>query len=162
MHRLFISLVVGILALLTFVACQKSTPTPASAEAMIFGSYYSECLGERCIEMYRLDPKKQALDEDALDKYPSFTAPYDGNYQARSHADYQRTLPLCQQVPAQLLAVTNGVIGQPDAGDWGGYYVEVNENGTRRFWLIDTQKSHIPPYLHAFTDSLRMHIQALK
>jgi len=155
-------LVAGPLALPAITACHKNDAPPLSDDTLIFGSFYGECAGEGCIEMYRLDPAQQTLAEDTVDKYPSFTEPYRGSYVPRSQASYQRAFPLRQQVPAQLLNTTANVIGQPDAGDWGGYYVETSHNGIRRFWLIDTKKSNLPTYLHAFTDSLRVHIQALK
>jgi hypothetical protein len=163
MRKLLILAATGLLAAFsTLTACQQADVSPLSANTFTFGSFYGECAGESCIEIFRLDLTQQTLEEDVADTYPSFTAPYQGRYVPRSQAAYQRALPLRPLLPTQLLDNPATVIGQPDAGDWGGYYVEVTQNGTRRFWLIDTQKANIPPYLHAFTDSLRTHIQALK
>lgn len=155
-------LVAGLLAWPALTACHKSEASPKSPDTLIFGSFAGECVGESCIEIFKLDPAHQTLAEDTNDKYPSFTEPYKGAYVPRSQASYQRTLPLRRQVPTQLLNTMANVIGQPDAGDWGGYYVEVEHNGIRRFWLIDTKKENIPAYLHAFTDSLGVHIRALQ
>ncbi|SFQ69041.1 hypothetical protein [Hymenobacter arizonensis] len=163
MSRLLTPLAILLLAIIsTLTACQKETATPALDNTLVFGSFYGECYGPNCIRIFRLDLAKQTLAEDINDRYPSAAAPYKGQYLARSAANFRRVHGLMQQVPPQLLLERANVIGQPDAGDWGGYYVEVRQAGTRHFWLIDTQKSNIPSYLHAFTDSLRTNIQALR
>lgn len=40
-----------------------------------------------------------------------------------------------------LLKEKKTVIGQPDAGDWGGIYVEYNANGLRKLWLLDKKRA---------------------
>ncbi|TGE22150.1 hypothetical protein E5K00_18045 [Hymenobacter aquaticus] len=102
------------------------------------------------------------LQEDTQDTYPSSSAPYSGTFVARSPADYTLVKDLIQQVPADLLREKSTVIGSPDAGDWGGYYVEVTQAGQRRFWLIDTQKRNLPAYLHAFVDTLEVRLDKLQ
>ncbi|MBF9141970.1 hypothetical protein [Hymenobacter properus] len=162
MFRLLTPLAAPLLGLALLTACHKENATPAAGNTLVFGSYYGECGGPNCIRIFRLDLAQQALAEDVADKYPSSSAPYQGQYVARSAANFRRVQGLLQQVPAQLLAERSTVIGQPDAGDWGGYYVEVRQAGIRRFWLIDTQKRNLPTYLHAFTDSLQANIRALR
>ncbi len=53
------------------------------------------------------------------------------------------------------------MIGQPDAGDWGGIYVEYKFNSVRKFWLIDQKKSNIPAYLHEFVDKTNKKIELI-
>jgi hypothetical protein len=75
---------------------------------------------------------------------------------------YQRVKDLPARIPAQLYQESNRVIGQPDAGDWGGYYLEVSQNGKSQFWLIDKPKANLPDYLHAFVDELEASVEQLK
>ncbi|TGD79076.1 hypothetical protein [Hymenobacter wooponensis] len=142
--------------------CSDENPkVEPSPEELIFGQFYGECSGERCIEIYKLDAQKQELSEDVKDIYPTVNTPYVGEYVALSTSFYRHAEDLGQSVPAQLLREPNGAIGQPDAGDWGGYYLEVNKNGKRGFWLIDTQKRNLPAYLHPLVDTLRSRIDKL-
>lgn len=60
--------------------------------------------------------------------------------------------------PNDLLDITEKVIGQPDAGDWGGLYIEYSRNEIRQFWLIDRNKSNVPSYLHGFIDKVNERI----
>ncbi|PJJ54975.1 hypothetical protein [Hymenobacter chitinivorans] len=146
-------------------ACDKEQ-VESSAEfdqtPILFGSFYGECQGESCIEIYKLDTQAQTLQEDTKDAYPRSDAPYDGTFAARSLAEYTLVKDLVSQIPAELLREKGPVIGSPDAGDWGGYYVEVQQAGQRRFWLIDTQKRNLPVYLHAFTDTLKVRLSKLR
>jgi hypothetical protein len=148
---------------LTLCSCDKdkNPVSPDSSNELIFGQFYGECFGERCIDIYKLDGRSKELLEDTRDAYPSASEPYDGDYAAVDASFYPYAEDLAQYIPEQLLRQANGPVGQPDAGDWGGYYLEVSENGKRRFWLIDTQKSNLPTYLHPLADTLRARIDRL-
>jgi hypothetical protein len=162
MFRFPTSLAAALLGIGMLTACGKENATPTAGNTLVFGSFYGECIGPDCIQIFHLNLSNQTLAEDINDLYPSPTATYNGQFVARSTANFQRVQGLLQQVPRRLLSERAHVIGQPDAGDWGGYYVEVQHAGVRRFWLIDTQKENIPTYLHAFTDSLKANIRALR
>ena len=58
------------------------------------------------------------------------------------------------KIPGELLSQKERVIGMPDAGDWGGYYVEVSINGERQFWLIDKNQYYLPESLKPFASEL--------
>ncbi|UPL48267.1 hypothetical protein [Hymenobacter sublimis] len=141
------------------MACAKENAAPST---LVFGHFYGECSGERCIEIYQLNTRARTLAEDTQDQYPSATTPYQGQFVARPTTDYTQVSDLPNLIPTQLLAESGHVIGQPDAGDWGGYYLELNDQGTRRFWLIDTQKRNIPAYLHPLVDTLQSRIARLQ
>jgi hypothetical protein len=64
--------------------------------------------------------------------------------------------------PQDLLNESDTVIGMPDAGDWGGFYIEYNFNGTRRFWILDKMKTNVPGKYHAFIDKLNEKIDLLQ
>jgi hypothetical protein len=158
-----------VLAATGLSGCEKDdafcgfTPTTeqSSAGTLTFGWFHGFCAGERCMEIYQLDPSRKMLLEDINDSYPRRDVPYTGNFIARSQADYQKVQDLPQLVPAQLLLETSPVIGQPDVTDGGGYYVELNQNGQRRFWLIDAMRPGQPAYLQAFADTLHARISRL-
>jgi hypothetical protein len=155
------TLLAALLALTALAGCQKEAAAP-TPDYLVFGWYHGECQGEACIDIFRLDKAAAQLSEDTTDRYPSATAPYDGQYARKTPAQYQLVQTLPQLVPAQLLTQPVGIIGQPDFADGGGYYVEINDRGRRRFWLIDRRKDNIPTYLHAFADELSTRIQALQ
>ena len=77
---------VSLLLLLLFMAqsCKKDTE-PASLMScsesyILFGHFYGECLGEECIEIFRICENK--LFEDSNDQYPSAQGEgYNGNFQ---------------------------------------------------------------------------------
>lgn len=147
--------------LCTSSCSEDNVSAEPTADELIFGQFYGECSGERCIEIYKFDAHKQELAEDVKDLYLTPNAPYDGEYILLPTNFFRHAEDLSQYVPAQLLREPNGAIGQPDAGDWGGYYLEVNKNGKRSFWLIDTQKRNLPAYLHPLVDTLRTRIDKL-
>ena len=72
------------------------------------------------------------------------------------------TKDLTKYFPTDLLNETEKVIGQPDAGDWGGLYVEYNLNGIRKFWLLDQKKSNVPTKYHNFHDKINEKIGQLQ
>ncbi|MCR5888785.1 hypothetical protein LRS06_13605 [Hymenobacter sp. J193] len=137
------SIVLTVLSTLGLFSCAKDNPEKALTlenSTVLFGSYYGECSGEECIEIYKLDTAAQSLAEDTKDEYPTSASPYAGAYTARTTAEFDAVKDLVQQIPLTLLAKEDVVIGQPDAGDWGGYYLEVQNGEQRRYWLIDTKK----------------------
>ncbi len=149
-----------IVTLFILSSCKKEGVKLASSDYIVFGQFYGECLGEQCIEIYRLE--KDQLLEDTKDQYPSQDNFYTGGYVQLSSQKFDFVKDLPNFFPNDLLIESNRVIGMPDAGDWGGFYVEYNYNGIRQFWLIDKMKSNVPTKYHAFIDKLNEKIDALK
>ncbi|RMG88563.1 MAG: hypothetical protein D6714_00495 [Bacteroidetes bacterium] len=145
-------------ALFLLHSCQKdeSVPVAGDVEYVIFGHFYGECVGEACIEIFKIE--NGVLYEDTKDNYPSFSDPYVGEYVALDDAKYQQVKDLPSKIPAELFNETQTVIGQPDAGDWGGYYFEVKEEGVVYHYLIDKATSNLPDYLKPFADVLEEYI----
>ncbi len=125
---------------------------------LLFGNYYGMCAGEDCVEIFKIE--NGVLSEDSNDNYPS-DSPYSGNYAVLPSAKYDLVKDLSNYIPAQLFNENDGYIGTPDAYDQGGYVLELKENGTHRYWRIDTDTSNTPDYLHAFTDTLRNYIDKI-
>jgi len=61
-------LLVFLLSLL-FISCHKDDIKPKSKDYLVFGRFYGECAGEKCVEIYKLD--QDQLQEDTKDIYPS-------------------------------------------------------------------------------------------
>lgn len=118
-----------------------------------FGKFYGECIGDGCIAIYKIEDHK--LYEDTLDQYPGNLNPYEGDYVALHDSLYQMVANLPATFPAALLDETSTVLGMPDAGDWGGYYVAVKHNNQIRFWLIDTMEDNLPAYLIPFKNAIQ-------
>lgn len=118
---------------LLFSSCQKDdTSTNTRSKDLVFDSFYNECLGERCVEIYKLESSNQKVSEDTQATYPSQNSLYDGKHTAFPATFYSLVQDLPDLIPSQLFLEGNGVIGSPDALDQGGFYLETTQNGTRR------------------------------
>ena len=150
------------LCILTFAisSCKKDTVVLSSCDYLIFGHYYGECFGEECIEIFRLE--KNQLLEDTLDVYPISTSFYNGNYILLPQQKFDTAKDLINYFPGDLLTEPNTVIGQPDAGDWGGLYIEYNIDGIRKFWLLDQMKSNVPSKYHNFINKVNEKITLIQ
>ncbi len=130
-----------------------------AGDAIIFGHFYGECLGEGCIEIYQLT--ETVLSEDILDQYPRSDQPYEGNFVMLSEKQFSTAVGLRDRIPGKLLLNGETVIGSPDAGDWGGIYFEIKVGSERRFWLIDQIDDHIPDYLVPFKNEINEVIKSI-
>ncbi|MDO9154472.1 MAG: hypothetical protein Q7U47_12360 [Paludibacter sp.] len=153
------SIILIVVALL-FGSCNSETIKLSENDYLVFGHFYGECMGEGCVEIFRLE--KDCLLEDTNDTYPSSVNFYNAKYINRSISDFEKTKDLLSYFPDDLVKENNTVIGQPDAGDWGGIYVEYNYNGVHKFWLIDKMKNNVPAKYHEFIDKITVKIQQLQ
>jgi len=146
-----ISFVILLLAII-IISCKRDHDQVPNSDYLIFGHFYGECGGENCIEIFKLGSDN--LYEDTKDQYPNANSFYDGSYVKLSDEKFNMTKDLMDFFPYDLLNETNTVIGQPDAGDWGGLYIEYKFNGTRKFWLLDLMKTNVPSKYHNFIDKV--------
>jgi hypothetical protein len=124
-------------------------------EYMVFGHFYGECGGEGCVEIFKLT--EVALFEDSTDVYPGSLLPYAGVYNLLPDAKFQLVIDLMDSFPEALYAESNNVIGMPDAGDWGGIYIEMkftNEEALSGFWLLDQHEGNMPEVYNLFVDEI--------
>jgi hypothetical protein len=140
---------------LLLISCNKNE----NSDYLIFGHFYGECGGEGCVEIFKLEDNQ--LFEDTKDLYPNSNDYYDGKYKSLSQEQFNSVNDLIDYFPNDLFNESNNVIGQPDAGDWGGLYIECNYNGKRKFWLIDQMKSNVPTKYHNFIDTLNAKIEKI-
>ena len=129
------------------MACDKSdSARPNDLEYIGFGTFYGYCIGETCIELFRLEADK--LWENISDPYPQSGQPVTGEYVELSAAQFERVKDLISPPSAALLAVSDSVIGMPDYTDGGGVYLEYKSGTTHRFWLIDNWLMNVPEAHH--------------
>jgi hypothetical protein len=142
-------------------SCKKGSNSELlKPDYLIFGHFYGECTGERCIEIFKLEQDK--LFEDNRDQYPGSNDFYSGKFVQLSQQEFTITNDLINYFPRDLLDEKGAVIGQPDAGDWGGLYIEYKFLGVRKFWLLDQMKSNVPLKYHNFIDKVNEKIAQLK
>lgn len=146
------------LPLLLLIGCDQATEF--NNEYVTFGHFYGFCMGEGCIEIYRLT--HESVSEDTNDTYPRSDAPYEGNFQKLNDALFEAVHQNLVEIPSELLSTPSGVIGIPDAADGGGIYFEVIVKGERKFWLLDKNRQYLPEYLHPFVDRVEAAIEVLR
>ena len=143
--------------------CKEDDNHPANNnEFIVFGHFYGECAGEGCIEMYKIEGGK--LFEDTLDQYPGTHQVYMGEWIELPIATYNLVKGLRDEVPPALLAEEERVIGQPDAADGGGIYVQVmiaSQSLTEGFWLLDKNENNLNAVYNDFVDKIETRIQLI-
>lgn len=131
-------------------------------EYLVFGHFYGECGGEGCVETFKIE--YEHLFEDTLDQYPDVTNATERSYITLPEAKYDLVKDLVDQFPDELYAEADHVIGQPDAGDWGGIYVEIrhtNDPARSGFWLLDQMESNMPQVYNVFVDKINEKISLI-
>lgn len=148
----FLSLLAVFSLILT--ACNKNDDEDPEVELeyLIFGHFFGECGGEECVEIFKLENGK--LFEDSNDTYPGSNDFYDADFSELSSDLFDQVDGLQEVFPTGLLSEENVVIGQPDAGDWGGLYIEYKTGGTHEFWLLDLAKNNVSEDYHNFIDEV--------
>ncbi len=149
----------NLLALLLLSFCLFSCKDDEVVETdyLIFGHFYGECVQESCILMYKVEENR--LLEDTIPEYPNLQMPYNGSFNVElSNNDFQMASELKDLIPEELFNETDHIIGQPDAADQGGLYLEYNFEGERRYWYIDQNKGFLPQYLDEFIDEINNRI----
>lgn len=151
--------VLFILLILTSCEYNDLSESDATSDYILFGHFYGFCQGEKCVEIFKLTSR--ALYEDTNDNYPNQRTPYEGNFQKLDQSLFEKVKDLASKVPQELLATDSGVIGQPDAGDWGGLYFEISNQGKKQYWLIDKMKTNLPEYLRPFAADIESSISLI-
>jgi hypothetical protein len=151
------------LILVVISSCKKETIDNkivlSQSDYLVFGHFYGECDGANCIRIFKLESNQ--LSEDIRDTYPRSNNFYDGNYVQLSQEKLSIARDLVNDFPTELLNEPKNVIGQPDAGDWGGLYIEYYYKGVKKFWLLDKMKTNVPTKYHNFIDKVNAKIKLL-
>lgn len=144
-------LIVNIALILSLTSCkdQNKELLLAGDDYLIFGHFFGLCMGEECVEIFKLN--ENSLYEDRKDIYGG-DGPYDFIKLDNELFDKARDLP--SHIPDKLLKKNSTIFGCPDCADQGGLFVKLVRNGKEHFYKIDYQKSEVPDYLHPFIDKL--------
>lgn len=147
-----------VLAFTMLMACKKESKDILISEGdyLIFGSFYGECIGEGCVETFKLTDS--ALYEDSNDQYGG-TGPFEFILLDEAKFNLVRDLP--EYMPSELLDQADQVFGCPDCADQGGLVVIYARNGKVRNWKIDQSKGSVPSFLHGFMDKLNEKISLI-
>lgn len=141
-------------------SCKDEIDQTNCCDYTVFGIFFGECVGENCVETYKLI--NDELLEDNVDSYPRGGEFLEGTFTKRSEADFDYVRNRFPVIPDTLLLDQREVIGIPDGGDWGGVYLAIKEGSVERSWLIDLNKSNISPVYHELVDSLYSIVTELK
>ena len=148
-------IVSGILILFN-VSCDKDARFELEeTDYLIFGHFYGECIGEGCVETFKLTDEK--LFEDTYDNYSG----EDFNFIELGKDKFEEVKNLAQLFPDQLLNEEESTFGCPDCADGGGLFIQYSDNGKIRSWRIDQVKENVPGYLHDFMDAVNEKIKMI-
>lgn len=123
---------------------------------LIFGHFYGECIGEGCVETYKLTDTK--LFEDTNDSYAG-TAPF--NFIELGALQFEQVKDLIDFLPPELLNASDTAFGCPDCADQGGLFIQYLKNGNTKSWRIDQSKNQVPEYLYEFMDKVNEKISLI-
>jgi hypothetical protein len=159
MPRLFI-LFIAIAGFISISSCSQDEVTKTSDDSyLVFGRFYGECLGEQCVEIFKLEHER--LFEDTNDIYPGNDNFYTGNFVELGNDKYQLVKDLRNHIPKKLLEEIQVVYGCPDCADQGGLYIEYKSDAIHKYWILDQSKTNVPEYLHAFMDLVNGKIEII-
>lgn len=151
-------IIVILLAIALVPAC-TSDDTEATINEngyLIFGHFYGECIGEQCVETFKLT--NLSLFEDTIDDY-------NGQQLSFEQLDddlFEKVKDLITFFPNRLLNEEEGFVGCPDCADGGGLFIVYKNNSTEKTWRIDQGKSNVPTYLHEFIDKVNEKISLIQ
>lgn len=148
--------VFGVTAIFLALCSKEVQLKQSPPDYLIFGHFYNFCLGDDCIEIFKLT--EEGLFEDISDSYLANQfefVPLDAEKSKVARG-------LRQALPAPLLQSPEASFGCPDCADQGGLYIEISSNGERQSWRIDQDKRMVPGYLHSFMDQVNQTISALQ
>jgi len=147
--------VLGITAIFLALCSKEAHQTQSPPDYLIFGHFYGHCIGEECIEIFKLTD--EGLFEDVSDSYLAT----EFEFSPLGAEAFNVARDLQQALPAPLLNSTDSSFGCPDCADQGGLYIEISTNGERRSWRIDQDKSMVPGYLHFYMDKINQVIETI-
>lgn len=142
---------------LLFTSCSKSDNSVQvnKMDYLIFGHFNGECIGEGCIETFKLTDDK--LYEDTLDEYNGENL----EFVELSSEKFKQVKDIIDYFPTKLLDDKDTRFGCPDCRDQGGIFIQYSENGNVKSWRIDQDKNEIPEYLHSFIDKVNEKISLI-
>jgi len=143
-----------LIAIAMLTSCNKDEDciTLTEQNYLIFGHYYGMCIGEGCVETYKLTEMK--LYEDLIDDYSG----QNFDFVELDNETFEQVSDLVDFLPNQLLSESETMFGCPDCADGGGLYIQYSDNGNLQSWRIDQMQDNVPSYLHSFMDQVNASI----
>lgn len=148
---------VFLLGLLLLSACSGEDD---NNDAFIIGTFFGECLGETCVEVFQVS--EEFIFEDRSDLYPSGIddgrqfEKVDGN--AKMFFDQ-----INNAIPASLLNMKDEVFGCPDCADQGGIYLKlIKDNNEDGYWIFDNDTEDVPEEYHELIELIRRIAKSLE
>lgn len=137
-----------------FGACsdKEVVSDPPSPDHIIFGHFFGECIGEGCVEIFKLTENE--LIEDTIDQYPNPTEFNTLDFTISRQDKHDVVIGLFDKFPNQLFDETAKSFGMPDAGDWGGIYLEALIEGRRDYWILDHSVDNNPSEYHEIVNEI--------
>jgi hypothetical protein len=90
-------------------SCEKDANLELStSDYLIFGHFYGKCLGEKCIEIFKLENEK--LFEDTKGQYPNSGEFYEGIWVQLSQQKFNDTKDLTKYFPTDLDLITKYIV----------------------------------------------------
>lgn len=142
------TLFILLLSIFIYGCSTNETNNSNEYDYLIFGHFYGFCIGESCIEIFKLT--NETLYEDSNDNYA--LEPF--NFDVLDNTIFEQVKDLVDYFPMNLLSEQESVLGCPDCADGGGLFIEYSKNGEVKSWRIDQMKNNIPNYLHDFMDKV--------
>lgn len=140
-----------------FVSCTKKE-TMSNPDALIFGYYYGFCQGPDCIITYKIE--NGVLYEDLSDPYAG------GDHETFDFVPlpdslFQKAKHLPGLFPDAFLSASQ-VMGMPDAGDWGGVYLQRIKDGQRQWWAIDMMDNNLPDWAILYRNEILAAMKSIR
>ena len=145
-----------LVALLSLTSSCSPDELQETDSYLIFGHFYGKCLGEQCVETFKLTDTQ--LFEDSRDDFTGTEFSFD---RLLGDALFQEVKDLRDALPKELLQSPSGTFGCPNCADQGGLLVQYVEKGSVKTWRIDLFKAQVPTYLHAFVDKVNEKIERI-
>lgn len=123
---------------------------------LVFGHYYGKCIGEQCVETFKLTESQ--LFEDSRDDFTGNTFNFN---LLLSEEKFRQVRDLKDLFPASLLQSADSTFGCPNCADQGGLLIQVSEKGKLKTWRMDTDEEKLPGYLRIFAGEVRKKIEML-
>ena len=144
MYKFFI-----ILIFVGLISCENSSESNDPKNiTLIFGDFYGFCIGEQCIDIYKLE--NGSLWEDTTDINPLIQPDAERKFKKLPQDLYKKTKDLISYLPEKLLQESAHTFGNPDSRDQGGLYIKYTDKNMDNYWMIDQDKGNIPEWLHEF------------
>ena len=89
-----------VICILTIVRCKDDDDLNPDTDYLIFRHFYGECVGEGCIEIFKLNGHD--LFEDKNDRYPNFDDFYKGSYKRLPKKKFESVNGLIESFPLKL------------------------------------------------------------